>query len=535
MKQKASKAFTQLQGTFIEFTTGQKVVAIVGTAALLLGALFMFKWASKPTYSPLYSNLTTSSASAIVDELQKKGVKYELADGGDTVLVPKDQVYQLRLDMASAGVSTASDSGYAILDKQGLSTSQFKEQTDFKRAMEGELEKTIQALDGVDTAIVHLAMPEKQVFSDQQDPTTASVLVKTKAGMALTKGQVQAITNLVASSIDGLKPSAVTVTDATGKVLSSNGTSGSNAASDNADQVAAFQNEMQARVQSMLDTVMGTGNSSVTVNADLDFDSATTDTTRYYVDPSLPVPPLSETKQSETYNGPAADSAASGVVGPDGQMDPSTSTTDGSSTYNKSSSTSDNAVNSEKEHRVAAPGGIRSLHVGVALDSAAKAKVDPQEIQALVSAAVGIDQSRGDTLVVSSLPFDKTVQQANAAEIAAREKAAKQAELYGTLRNVGIAVGLLLIGLFLWLRSRRKAKQRQEATSYVVEQMRKEAAERAAAQAALQQEAAALSALEAATLEEVNETVEIKHEIQALVERQPEDVAQLLRGWLVER
>lgn len=535
MKQKATKALSQLQSTFTDFTTGQKVVAVVGSAALLMAALFMFRWASTPSMTPLYTDLSASSAAQIVDELGSKGVKYELANGGTTVMVPSDEVYTLRLSLASAGVQVGNEGGYSILDKQGLSTSQFKEQTDFKRAMEGELAKTITAIDGVETAIVHLAMPERRVFQEEQDPTTASVLLATRYGVQLKRDQVQAITNLVASSIDGLSPDKVTVTDSTGTLLSAPADSANATADAQSEQVQTFQNQIQSRVQSMLDTVVGPGNSSVNVNADLSFDEERTEDVRYYVDPNLPVPPLSETTSSEVYNGANPDGTATGVVGPDGQMD-ATGDSDGNASYQKEAATSDNAVNRTTTQRVAAPGGVRSLHVGVALDSGAPSKVDPSEIQALVAAAVGINEERGDSLVVSSLPFDRSAAESAAAELKAAQDAAQQAELMSMLRKAAGVGLLLLVGLFVWLRSRRKNKLRLEATSIVVEQMRREAAERAAQQAALQQEAAAIAALEASnTIDDVNETLEVKQEIQALVESQPEDVAQLLRGWLVER
>ena len=138
-------------------------------------------------------------------------------------MVPREQVYTTRISLSGEGLPTASEGGYSLLDDQSLSTSQFQEQTSFKRAMEGELSNTIEAIDGVETAVVHLAMPAKQVFSDEQDPTTASVLVKTRAGSTLDPEQVQAIVNLVSSSVDGLEEDKVTVADSTGKVLSAPG------------------------------------------------------------------------------------------------------------------------------------------------------------------------------------------------------------------------------------------------------------------------------------------------------------------------
>ena len=169
--------------------------------------------------------------------------------------------------------------------------------------MEGELSNTIEAIDGVDTAIVHLALPEKQVFADEQAPATASVLVDTSAGTDLDGEQVQAIVNVVASSIDGLDPEKVTVADADGRVLTANDGSGGNGSGTRAQAVEDFQTDIQTRVQAMLDRVVGPGNSTLTVTADLDFDKAVTESTTYSANPDLPA--LSESESSETYTGPA--------------------------------------------------------------------------------------------------------------------------------------------------------------------------------------------------------------------------------------
>ena len=527
MKDGLARTLTRHQRTFMAFTPGQKAVAVVGTAALLLAGFMIFRWASTPSYAPLYSNLSSSDASAVIDKLDSQGVPYKLTNGGNTVMVPKDKVYATRISLSGEGLPSSSDSGYGILDKQSLSTSQFQEQTNFKRAMESELSRTVEALNGVETAVVHLALPEKQVFSDTQDPATASVLVSTKPGSTLNAEQVQAIVNLVASSVDGLEADKVTVADSAGHVLSaSDGTSG--LTSTRNQQVQDYQDEMNTRVQNMLDRVVGPGNSTVAVTANLDFDKSVTEKKTYtYNKDNVP---LSESKNVEKFNGPGAGSSLTGVVGPDGQMD-STSTTSGSdSKYEKSSQTTDNAVDTTVEHRETAPGSVRNLHVGVVLDAATARTIDPNEIQRLIASTVGIDTTRGDTVQVSSLPFDRSTEKAAKAELAAAKKADASARQWTLIRNSGLAVLILLIVLLAWLKGRKRSKERADAASYVVEQLRQEALERAAAQAAVEPSPAVL-ALESM---EHTEADEIREELAALVERQPEDVAALLRGWLVE-
>ncbi|HEX2895364.1 MAG TPA: flagellar basal-body MS-ring/collar protein FliF [Marmoricola sp.] len=527
MKDGISRSFARYQRTFMAFTPGQKAVAVVGTLALLLAGFMIFRWASTPSYAPLYSNLSSSDASAVVDKLDSQGVPYKLTNGGNTIMVPKDKVYSARISLSGQGLPSSSDSGYSILDKQSLSTSQFQEQTNFKRAMEAELSKTLEALNGVQTAVVHLALPEKQVFADKQDPPTASVLISTRPGSELSPEQVQAIVNLVASSVDGLTPDKVTVTDSAGHLLSAtDGTAGVASARD--QQVQDYQNEMNQRVQQMLDRVVGPGNSTVAVTANLDFDKSVTEKKSYTYNKLNP--PLSQTKSIEKYSGPGAGSALTGVVGPDGQMDSTGTVAGAGSKYAKSSETSDNAVDTTVEHRETAPGSVRNLHVGVVLDAATARTINPSEIQSLIASAVGIDPTRGDTVQVSSLPFDRSAEKTAKAELAAAQKADASAKQWTLIRNSGLVVLILLIVLLAWFKGRKRAKERTEATSYVVEQLRQEALERAAAQAAVEPSAAML-ALESM---EQSESSEMRDELAALVERQPEDVASLLRGWLVD-
>src|SRR3954470_5859891 len=209
--------------TFKSFTPGQKAVTIFAVIALAVGGYFFATWASTPSYSALFSNLSSKDASAIVESLQKSGTSYELANGGTTIMVPQDQVYDLRLQLSGEGLPGESDTGYALLDQQGITTSDFMQQVNYQRALEGELATTIKSIDGVEAATVHLVMPQKDVFADDQDKTTASVLVQSSATKPLSNQQVQAIVHLVASSVEGLDPTQVTVAGADGKILSTGG------------------------------------------------------------------------------------------------------------------------------------------------------------------------------------------------------------------------------------------------------------------------------------------------------------------------
>ena len=533
MRDTITRALGRLQSSFGSFTAGQKVVAVIGTVALALGGFMVFRWAAAPTYTPLFSNLAPADASAIVDQLNATGVPYEIGAGGGTILVPSDQVYDTRIALSGEGLPGSSDEGgYHLLDGGSISTSQFQEQTTFKRAMEGELSATIESIDGVETAVVHLAMPPKEVFADEQDPTTASVLVDTGA-RTLDQGQVQAVVNLVSASIDGLEPDNVTVADSTGRELTvpSGGAAGN--AQAQTQQVADFETQRTGQVQAVLDRVFGPGNATAQVTAELNFDKQVTDSLRYF---NRADTPLSSTTEEETLAGAGAGAAAgdaAGFVGPEGNVEPTpgVGAAGAGNTYTKKGGTSDMALDQEREHVEAAPGQVEALHVGVVVDTQALKGADLTLVQNNISAALGLDP-RQDTIDVTSMAFDRSAQDAAAEELEAAQAADKKAQTMSLARNGGLVLLLVLMILVAWLQARRKAKARAEATTYVVEQLRREALERQSAQAALESMQSPMLALEGA---HADASVQIRDEIAALVERQPEDVAALLRGWLVEK
>ncbi|WP_067508842.1 flagellar basal-body MS-ring/collar protein FliF [Actinoplanes sp. TFC3] len=515
--------------TFKSFTPGQKAVTIAAVLALLIGGYFFATWASKPAYAPLFSNLSSKDASAIVESLQKSGTAYDLANGGTTIMVPQDQVYDLRLQLSGEGLPGESDTGYSLLDKQGITTSDFMQHTNYQRALEGELANTIKSIDGVQAATVHLVMPQKDVFADDQDKTTASVLVKSATNDPLSNHQVQAIVHLVASSVEGLDPTQVTVAGADGKILSTGGgqavATGGDSGADS--QTVSFQNRLNQSLQNMLDQVVGPGHSVVNTTAELDYDQTQTTSKTYTSDPSVAA--LSESISREAYNGNGNQNG--GVLGPDNIQVPNGSTsTSGTGQYENTNTVRNNAVNEVTENRNSAPGGIKRLSVSVLLNATTAGAVNQADVQQLVSAAAGIDPTRGDTIAVSAMAFDTsaaTAAQNALAASAAAEQTAKQTSLIKTAAMVAVVLFLMLLA-WRWSRKQRKRKSLTPQELAHLDEM----------QAAL--EAQRLAQLNAAipspAIEAANATHEAleerQREIEQMVEDQPEEMAALLRGWL---
>lgn len=462
----------KLRATLAGFSVAQKTIVVILVAALALGAFALTSWLTKPTYTPLFSGIDPVDASAIVEQLKADGVPYQLTAGGQTILVPEESVYQERLTAAAAGLpSTNGEGGYSLLDTMGVTSSEFQQDVTYKRAIEGELAKTIMAMKGVKTASVQLAVPEESVFVSEQKDPTASVFVETQGGATLTDQQVQAIVNLTSASVEGMKTTDVAVTDASGAVLSQIGTGAVGGAG---DQAGDYETKVQSSVQAMLDKVVGVGNSSVVVAADLDQDAGTRVTESFSQPTTGPIA-LSESSTTEQYGAGAAGAGgtgATGVLGPDNIAVPNNTATAGGTAaggaagddgYVNESATKNNAVDKVTETLSVPAGGVSRQTVSVALDANAAKDVNLQSINDLVTAAAGIDAARGDDVKVALVDFDTSGADAAKEALAAADAAAADAAMWDTIRTVGIisaiALALIVAMIVFAKRSRRQARE----------------------------------------------------------------------------
>jgi len=544
MKNQLTAGLRRATTTFQSFSAGQKAVTIVAIVALAVGGYFFSTWAATPSYSPLFSNLASSDAAAIVDKLDSDGVQYQLEDGGNTILVPKDQVYSLRLKMSGEGLPADTEGGgYSILDNQNVMTSEFMQQVGYRRALEGELSKTIKSIDGVNAATVHLAIPQKDVFSDDQQKPTASVLVATGTGKDLKDDQVQAVVHLVASSVEGLDPANVTVVGADGTVLSGSGTAtGGGATGDSRSRATTdYEGRLNSSVQRMLDQALGTGNAVVQISVDLDFDNTETKTQKYVADPSAP--PLAETTKTEKYSG-GGGTPTGGVLGPDNIQVPAgtgSAASGGSGAYEQSESTKNNAVGMVTEVRKSAPGAVKKLSVAVMINSDAVQGANEAQLQQLISSAVGLDANRGDTIAVSAMSFDKTGAQAVKKELADAQAADKQAATMAMIKTGSLIFGVVVLILMAFIGNKRRQKKMQKALQAQIDRFEAEQAELTGAKVpvAIGAGAGAAGELTAGPAVELDPEVlareERSREITALAAQQPDEVVTLLRGWLADR
>lgn len=491
---------------------------MIGVAVLTLGmaAFLFFRWVSTPSYTVLYTNLDDQTLSTVVDELDRQGVDYRIEAGGSRVLVPKSMVYELRGTLAVAGVEAGSlPQGYELLDAQGLNVSDFRQRVDYQRALEGELARTLLAMNEITMAQVHLVIPEEPLFADEEEPVTASVLLD--SNQQLGELEVEAVTFVVSSAVEGLEPENVTVADVDGQVLHAAGELAAGAAVGNRNMrmTRDFELALANDVRNLLAAVAGTDSASVVVRAQLDFDEESTESETYDPDSAIP---LREQTVDEQFTG--AGTPPGGSLGVDGEE--IVVAADGETyVYDRSEVVREYGVDRIISKSVTAPGRVEQLSVAVVMDdgSLTGAPVPAMsEIEALVGAAVGIDPARGDSVSVSTvaLPAADTV-----ALTAEAEPASEPLDIMSLLPQAIGALVLLLTAAGMVLMGR---SGKNKPVAVVAENPG------SFALPAGEEERRELLAVGAGAAGEG-----VQSDVMSMVQRQPEDVAALLRGWLADK
>jgi flagellar M-ring protein FliF len=521
----------RISGMAAALPPGQRVSAMAAIVVVAVVGMMFFRWVSTPSYTLLFGNLDDKALSEVIGELDAQGVPYKIEAGGSQVLVPRAQVYEARASMAEAGVGAnqSGPAGYEILEGQGFAVSDFRQRVDYQRALEGELSKTLMAMNGVEAATVRLAIPEEQVFEDEQQPVTASVLLTTNT--QLPPEQVESVVFLVSSAVEGLDPKSITVADSNGTVLSAPGDDAIAGVGDRTlRQTRSFEQALAGDVARLLSGVGGSPHvPSVVVRAELNFDETETETETF--DPDSQVT-LREDVSTETLGGDGAAGAAGaqGVVGVDGGV---TGAAGGAGVeYEKSDTSTDYGVNREITRTTVAPGAIEKLSVAIVMDdgSATESEMPTESaVEDLVTAALGLDEERGDTIEVEAVPFPAVKD--------AEGGAAMTDKVMGLLPQVG-GVIVLLLAAFAMFRMAKGGKRRTAddidlemlglATPGVLE----------AATAAVGA-GAAPTALATARSNEMAAAAasasSVRQDVVDLVQKQPEEIAALLRNWLADR
>jgi flagellar M-ring protein FliF len=387
-------------------------LALAGiVAGTIVVFYFVFIASSSPNLVVAYSDLAPEDSAAIADELEKEGIAYEVGGGGSTVSVPANKVAQVRIKLAQSGLPRGGGSvGLEIFDKTNFGATDFVQQVNYVRGLEGELARSINTLESVRASRVHIVIPREAIFKEDQEEATASVLLQLRPGAHLTQDQVRGISNLVTNSVEGLEPGGVTIVDETGHVLFDGATMDSpfaaGATSSQLELQRQYELALQRDVEATLARTVGAGRSAVTIRARLNFDSVTEEKDAFGAEPQV----RSTSTSSEVFTGNGLNVGGIPGTGSNAATTPGTGTTaNGNSSYTRTETTTNNEMDRTSTSTVRAPGSVEKLSVAVVLDESVTA---PQEtaITSAVAAAVGLDQTRGDTISVARLPFDPAAQ-----------------------------------------------------------------------------------------------------------------------------
>lgn len=457
---------------------------MVGALAAMGVIAGLSHWNNERDFKPLYTSLSPEDASAVVAKVRESGTELRLSEGGTTVLVPSAKVAEVRLQLAGAGIPHSGRIGFELFDKTNFNTSDFAEQVNYHRALEGELERSIMAISEIEVARVHLTFPKDLIYLESRQPAKASVLIKLRPGAKLSGQNVGAICQLTASAVEGLLPEMVTLVDMNGNLLNRSRRAGVSEDGGGSEGALEYQQKVErdllVKINSTLEPLLGADKFRAAVLADCDLTSG--DQSEETFDPSKSVMVTSQ-KTDDSSGG----NAASGVPGAASTL-PRPTSRPGSGANSVSRRTENIAYQSSRvvKHTKLPQGAIRKISVSLLVDNTvrwegtgpkAKKVVEPpsadklKRIHDLLVAVIGFSAERGDQLVVDSLPFESTLN-ATPPGLETINVAPPHSDQWNELlknKTVLIAAGagaaliLLLMAAVAWLMRKKKGADKVDA------------------------------------------------------------------------
>jgi flagellar M-ring protein FliF len=483
----------------------QRALLIAIVLTFIVVGVLLTNWARKPDMRMLYQELSPEEASKITEKIGEKNIAYELRNAGTTIYVPKEKVYQLRLDMAREGLATGEQGGFKIFDKEKIGVSPFVQNVNLQRALQEELAKSIQMVDGIVRARVHIVTPEQTLFTPEAGRTTASVVLRLKPGYKVSALNIAAITNLVSGSVEGLTSENVTVIDSQGRLLSSQSdqtmASGAGTVQDYRERV---EQNLANKAEEMLETVLGPGRASVRVSAVIDMNSVSTVTEK--LEPKGVASKEEITSGSETEPGTATEAGQPPAAG--GIKKDETIITE----YE---------VGKTTRQEVILPGQIKSLSVAAFVDlSTADANettsaggspmiMQLTDVEEIIRNALGLNKA--DALKVVNVRFHRPN-----VESLIEQEPSSWPRIMTIVRHASL--GIMAICALLVLRIFRGAKKKAASTTPT-------------GQLAGAEGPAGLLPAEAGA----SESLVLRRQISGALQRNPDQVKQVFSSWLEDR
>ena len=417
--------FQQIKGIFLTMSAGKIMSLFILVVATIAGIVALVNWSGSPDYQPLYSNLAPEEAGEVIGILRDNKIEYKLSYDGSTIQVPRERIYEIRLDLAAKGLPRNGNMGFEVFDNTKLGTTDFVQNINYQRALQGELSRTINGLDEVDSSRVHIVMTPRSLFIEDEEPATASVILKLRNGRHLSEEQIQGIIYLVSSSIPRLEPKNVTLVDQNGSLLAGLDEEGSAIQISNHNLEFQRQKEklIESRVVSMLEKVLGRGRAIVRVACELDFIQQE-NTQELFL-------PENQVVRSEQVSNESATKKESSVEGIPGLASNVTNENSSAESVNapvgfsKEDLTRNFEIGKTTTRQILPVGQLRRLSVAVVVDGTyekimvgkgdeqheetkyvARTPEEMATFEAIVKRAVSYDEQRGDQVEVANMPIN---------------------------------------------------------------------------------------------------------------------------------
>lgn len=533
----AGNFMSQFTSFWAKLERNQRLVLVGGGSLIALMLVLFIVWAAQPDYAVAFTGLTEGDAGAVAQHLKEQSIDYQVqADG--TILVPRSQVFDTRIDVASKGLLQESTVGYELFDTtSALGMTEFNQKVTYQRALEGELARTIEALDAVALARVHITLPEDALFKDQQKEPTAAITLKLEPRQKLSDEQVSAIKGLASSSVQGLKPKDVVIVDMAGNMLSGLllDDVAKSSADTNSDKMTAerkYEEQIETNVQAMLVRALGPDRSVVRVKARLGWDAVEIVEQNFFPDSVV----RSEQVTTESYTGTGefvGGSPGAGSNLPSDQGIPSYQAMKDTGTnidYAHTETTTNYEMGSVEEKRKVAGGQLQQLSVSVVVDNVTDEDM-LDSLKEVAARAAGVNIERGDQFTLQSIPFDRTFFQDETADF-------ENQQLGQTYRQVaqwfGVAVVLLSA---LWFTQRLIRNLRLKAEERDVwDNMRLGVDTETGGGSGLLQASVPMMPMALPDDEEdrlpTQDSSRARRAVQRIAEQRPMTVAEIIRQWM---
>lgn len=469
MATQTPEIFAQLTTLVKNLSAGKIIALLILVVATVSGIYFMAKWSSAPDFQILYSGLTPEDAGEIIMKLKEEKTPYEISSNGGTILVPSEIIYEKRLSLANEGLPQGSGVGFEIFDDTKLGMTEFVQNVNYQRAIQGELSRTINGFDEVESSRVHIVMPSKSLFIDDKEKTTASVVLKLKRGRSLGNEQVRGIVHLVSASVSQLEHENVTIVDNFGKLLAGNNdnSTSANLSSDQLEYQQKAERSLEKRIETMLEKVLGSGKAIVRVSCAFDFRRH--EKTEEIFNPNGKVV-RSEQILNTISNG--AEKSAMGVPGiasnipSEGVGMPGTSEQVlGNPEYQKQNKTVNYEIGKTTSHTIDPIGRMERISVAVVIDGihdliqgeegestwkyTPRSQEEITKIEEIVKRTVNFDAERGDEIEVVNISFEASKVTDDPEEIVDETWMSKIEPYRGYFRYVFMGAFLLFAFLFV--------------------------------------------------------------------------------------